>query len=238
MPINLLQILGTYLFNKGAESAIKNLSKNPLPIRQRFSKEPIRVSISYLHRIAIKDDKDITWYLLVKNKRVDMFQAPGGVYKYKNKQILEKIGAKDDKFFHEKGDFRLRLPRRNIQALLKAFADESWREVGYHREFKEELLDTNILPFDLFDCPEYRPIERRNSGLRWSDHFQCEEITFYDIIEVVLTKKQKKHLRKMLEKPLQGKYVFATEESIIREGFSLIENFDKVRISEHSKRIL
>lgn len=236
--MDIVQVGVTIGAQKGINWAFNNLKNSPLPFKQRWSKSLLRVSISYLHRICIKDNNGVTHYLLVKNSRVPMFQPPGGVYKYYDKRVLETMEAKDDQSFHEEGDLRIKLPKRNLINLLEALKNETWRESSYHREYIEELIETKILPIELFNSPKFRFVERKNSKLRWSDHFQCEEIIFYDIIDVILNEKQKKHLCKMLKESSSTDFIFASANAIKRRGFCLKNNKDKVRISEHTKVIL
>lgn len=236
--INFSQAFATLLLNKGADAIIKNWQRFEMPFKERyFGNERIRFAISYLFRISVKDQNGHTKYLLVKNSRVDMFQPPGGVYKHKDKKVLEKFKAEDHLTFHKKNDLRITIPKKNVRRLLKKFNDSSWREVGFNREFKEELLDTNILPLDLFACPAFRPIERRSSGVVFSTHFQCNEIKFFDIVEVELNASQQNFLEKLLLKSPSEDFLFATKDMIIREGCSIEQNRDLIRIAPHTKRI-
>lgn len=237
---NPIQSIGSYLLGKGFDKAIKTNRKNPLPIRERFSREPIRLSISYLYQITIKSETGKTLYLLVKNSRVNMYQPPGGVYKYFDKKILQKLGARDHDAFHEKNDLRINIPKKSVGAFLKKFEDTTWRESDCKREFKEELLDTRILPKRLFDLTKmnFPILYRKTSGKRWSKPFKCYEIIFYDIIQPNLNKEQINFLQELYKTSKSKKYFFATKEDIEREGHNTHLNVDPISISEHSIRII
>jgi len=237
--VNLSQVIATYLFGQIASIYIERDKKLSLPLKSRFSNNEIRLSISYLFRIPVKDENGVTNFLLVKSNRINnLFQPPGGVYKYHNKDKLVNLKARDHQFFHEAGDLRMFLPEKNIIPFLNNFKDESWREVGFFREYQEELIDTNILPAELFFPGEFRFIQRKSTGIRWSEHFQCNEIIFYDIVELKINEQQRAHLKGMLNTSDFNKYFFASEDLIIRRGFATNQNSDPVRISEHSKQIL
>lgn len=237
--VNISQILATYFFGRVANTFIEGDKELSLPLSSRFSNNELRLSISYLFRIPVKNENGVTNFLLVKSNRIpDLYQPPGGVYKYFDNQRLIKLKARDHQFFHEVDDLRIFLPEKNIMSFLKQFQDESWREVGYFREFQEELLDTNILPAELFSHPSFRFLQRRTTGIRWSKHFQCREIIFYDIVDLKINENQNSYLKRMIKSSFSNQYVFASEDSIIRQGFTPIENSDSFRISEHSKQIL
>lgn len=238
MEINIPQIIATVLFKKALDIPVKNKKIYPLNFLS-FSNKPYRLSISYLHRIAIKDTNSITKYLLVKSPKTGMYQPPGGVYKYYEKSILESLNARDHHAFHQKNDLRIELPERNITKFLRKFRKENWRESDYFREFKEELLDTDILDYTLFGNPKFRYVRRETSGKRFSKFFQCDEINFYDIIDVELERKQEEFLKELLKRT-NSDYLFASEYQIKRRAYYPTENKDKpnLRITEHTERIL
>ena len=177
---------------------------------------------------------------MIKSPKTQLFQPPGGVYKYIDDGVLKKLNARDHEWFHEENDLRIVIPENKVKKFIKAFDknNPAWREAGFDREFREELVETNFLDGGLFKSPIFQFRSRKESGKRWSDFFDCHETLFYDIIDVRLNEKQEKHLRKKLNKNNASDYYFATEQEIRSRGFSKTENRDTLKISEHSKHIL
>ena len=202
--------------------------------------DELRLAISYLHRIRVKDQNSVTRYLLVKSPKTDLFQPPGGVYKYVNDSVLKKLNARDHESFHEKNDLRILIAENKVRKFIKSFDKNkpSWREEGYEREFREELIDTHYLNFSIFNSPVFQYRSRKESGKRWSPFFECHEMLFYDVIDVVLNEEQEKCLKKKLEKDNSPSIYFATEQEIRRRGFDKLKNKDTLKISEHSIHIL
>lgn len=195
----------------------------------------IRVSFSYLFRITLKNSDGTTLFLLVENKRMkNSYQPVGGVYKYHDKGWLDKIGAKDAENFHKKNDLRLKIKGSKLPKLLSAFNSQEGREINHSREFYEELIDTKILDKKIFPWIDVKFIEKRNSGFRYSQHFECWEVNFYDILEINLNQEQENELNKLLEEQ-SDKFILATEELIRRGGNNGIE--DICIIKEHTSHI-
>ena len=90
----------------------------------------IRISASYLYRIEIKGK-----YLLVKNRKRDVFQPIGGVYKYYEsaKNFLNEIEYKPDNKMKidsvSEHDLRIRIKAKYITKFLDWFYSKSDREI-------------------------------------------------------------------------------------------------------------
>lgn len=199
----------------------------------------LRVSFSYLFKISVKDKFGKQKFLLVRNTNMKnqlAFQPVGGVYKYFDKSFINSIKGKDAINFHQEGDLRLIIPKKNFSKILLWFNKNKDREVGNFREFYEELIKTKIVPSDNFPWINSRFLSRKNSGLRNSDFFQCEEIVFYDIFELIPTELQLKSFEKILNEKSEH-FIWVDEEFIRRKGFDSQQNKDIYKICEHTIQI-
>ncbi|MEY8850030.1 hypothetical protein AB9K26_14515 [Psychroserpens sp. XS_ASV72] len=202
----------------------------------KYRKSFIRFSISYLYKIKV-DDK----YLLVKGHRVkDQFQPVGGVFKrFKSSNaIFKKLKILDDEYMPidsiSVDDLRVLVPAPNVLKFLKWYNSKSDREVNPEREFKEELLETGILPKKNFKNLKYTLVNEIESKIKFSDHFQCHEILKAEIYEIDLSKKQISELRKIMSQE-SSSYIWLDAQQIRKKGYSKDSN---IRISDTSTWIL
>ena len=64
------------------------------------------------------------------------------------------------------------------------------REYDPSREFSEELIETGLLPTEVFQKLEYRKVCVHNAGIQYSKYTNCDELIYADIFELKLTGKQ------------------------------------------------
>jgi hypothetical protein len=200
-----------------------------------YRNEDIRVSLSYLYRIKHKDK-----YLLVKNRKITgQYQPVGGVYKYYSTaekyfnelDVNQKIGFNyEDEF---KNDLRVKVPSKNLNRFIKWFHSREDRELDPIREFYEELISTNYLSKNLFAYFDYRYIKQVTTKIKYSHHFECNEMLIYTIYELLPTEEQKKELDRMMQTDSE-EYKWVTLKEIECRGHS--EEGD-IRIGEHTIHI-
>lgn len=156
----------------------------------------VRLSISYLFRIEV-DGK----YLMVKGNRLKrQYQPVGGVYKYypEAKPVLERMKFNlDTKMGNtdETDDLRIRIKGKYLLTFMEWFMSMENREYDPQREFKEELIDTGLLPAQSFEILKYRKVGVHNDGIKYSTYLACDELLYSDIFELVLTSNQKHIIR-------------------------------------------
>ena len=195
----------------------------------------IRISASYLYRIEIKGK-----YLLVKNRKRDVFQPIGGVYKYYDsaKNFLNEIEYKpDDKIEIDnvsKQDLRIRIKAKYITKFLDWFYSKIDREIDYLREFEEETISSKILSAN-FKKIKPKFVRSIKNNIEYSVFFNCYEIKPKDIIEIELTETQYQELEN-LSNIYSEKYTFANEQEILSNGITL--NSQEVKFGDHTKYIL
>lgn len=107
------------------------------------------------------------------------------------------------------------------------------REFSVDREFKEELIHTDILPYDALYNAEFEFLSRQNSGVHVSQHFKCREVLICDIIEVKLRKEDVDILMDKCKTDVQ--IIFVDYESIERECVSIMGK--SCKIGAHAKYI-
>ncbi len=189
----------------------------------KYRNEEIRLSFSYLYKISV-DGK----YLLVKGNRLkNQYQPIGGVYKYypEAKPHLEKFNYRPDIKMgndNETDDLRLWIKGSHLLAYMDWFLSMKNREYDPYREFKEELLDTNLLPQDKFSVLKYRKVMVHDKGIQHSKFLGCNEYVYADIFELTLTEEQQDLIRKAVsEHPDQ--LCLATAEELRKECYKSIE---------------
>ena len=207
-------------------------------------KKRIRFSISYLFRIRIPDSNS---YLLVMNRRIsNQLQPVGGSYKrYGDDKIFESWGHLRDNNKNGLGtdaqsenDLRFTVEGKYVIQVIKWFEEGKERECSADREFREELIDTNILDKKLFEKIRYRHLKRHSKHLKWSDHHQCFEVLIYDIFELLPTEEQKDALRKLKNEPLEIARGYAIVECDDIEQLRLVRNgYQVAKIGEHTRLI-
>lgn len=206
-------------------------------------KDKIRVSMSYIYKIEIDDDK----YLLVKNSHQEnTYQFVGGKYKYYDSAVdcLKKLEMEpDDKLKQtqkRKRDIAFYIPAKNFYKFLKWFESGKDREIDHYREFEEELLTTTktespvIRNRDIFNRIEFKKDMVLTTGIRRSPSesgWNCIEYNQYDVLEPLLTDTQKNELRKIQE----NDYIKITDRKrIIHKGHADGEDKKPYSISDHT----
>lgn len=204
----------------------------------RYRNDYIRLSIAYLYRIKL-DNK----YLLVASSRIpNQFQPVGGVYKFKPNaenifnelKVLTDSGYNFDKEL--KDDLRIKVPGKNVGKFIDWFESEKDREINPIREFKEELVDTKILiPRTQFQNIDYKFIGRTIDPLKFSQHFECQEILIRDIYEFIPNPVQEKILRKTIDSET-AEYRWFESEDIRRLGRT--SDKKEYRVGQHAAYIM
>ncbi|PNE20224.1 hypothetical protein V511_09990 [Mesotoga sp. Brook.08.YT.4.2.5.1] len=203
-------------------------------------KKEVRLSISYLFRIKI-DDR----YLLVQGNRINkQFQPVGGVIKYYPgaTSTFTKMNAKDDNCMpidqDSKDDLRIRIPGWKLRYFLKWFYGREDREVTVEREFREELLESGILPKEPFRILKFRYLRtimlykpKKMSKL----NPKSNEFLLAEIYEFLPTDEQEIALRSTMSNE-KDHYKWCSENEIESEGVEI--NSQSAKISENSLWIL
>lgn len=196
----------------------------------------IRLSIAYLFRIKV-DGK----YLLVKSSRRQYFQPVGGAFKTLpgSETIFEKLGVKQDRIIEtEKGiaknDLRVFVKGLSVIEFIEWFNSKEDRETSPWREFCEELISTNILPWKEFRFIDYKykgtiqtPILNLDSG--------DKGIFIYEIFDLLINDEQKPIFDSLLAKGNTADFIWADEYLINRLGHSEKEKDYLHEIAQHTK---
>lgn len=163
----------------------------------KYYNKSIRLSFSYLFHIQI-DGK----YLLVKGNRLkNQYQPIGGVYKYYD-EAKSTLGSflfsPDVKMgnHNETDDLRINIKGKFLIEFMKWFLLMKDREYDPCREFREELIETGLLPENKFKIIKYRKIYVHNNGVQYSTFLDCNELLYADIFELKLTEEQKQVILK------------------------------------------
>ncbi|MEU5781364.1 hypothetical protein [Micromonospora lupini] len=201
----------------------KGLFWPALLARTIYRYREVRVSIAYLIGIQVGDEQ-----LLIRGHRITtQFQPVGGVFKVhlSEAELSRRFRAKPDSRFApdetNNGDLRLRLPGREVPALLRWFASKKDRELFPWREFYEELVGTKILSreeFPYFDCAF---LGVRHLPLRFDAYSQCPQLIVAEMYELRPTPAQAAALRTLRESVRAGgspDIYFANHEEINRGG--------------------
>lgn len=199
----------------------------------------IRISFAYLYRIKIGNK-----YLLVKNERgTGKYQPVGGVYKLLGTEKLElrnRYQVKDDNKIpideSSRDDYRLRLDNKYLRKFVKRFDGKAEREQIYNlgREFREELIEKGIISWNQIT---YRFCGRHMTDLHLSNHFQCYELLFADIVELISTPEQESDLKRLV-KHQSDIYRFATADEITSLGVDTSSGDLREIIADHTLKII
>lgn len=196
-------------------SEIKALVKKVIGFT--YSKQT-RVVCSYLFRIMYANK----FYLLVDERGENVYAPVGGVYKFDATNLDIGVtfegeydgihGTSDD----TENDLRLKISSRKVKDFFQWFDNGKNRENASNllREFREELIDTEILDADLFKMLTYSYIGSHKSASKHSS-LGIPQILRHDIFSVQLTDKQQAAVKKCARQT-QGHiaYIFATQEEI------------------------
>lgn len=200
----------------------------------------IRISFAYLFRIKV-DGK----YLLVPNSRTGKFQPVGGAYKFKDKErkyLDDEFASEDDDCIPvnetTRNDYRLNIKNKYLRDFVKRFNSTKSREniSNLSREFKEELIKTDILDETIFGEIRYRYIGRHMTEIIRTS-FKPYELLLVDILEIELTKEQEEYLRS-LSGQQSDKYIFANNTQIKNQGMEIGTENLQDNIANHTWKIL
>lgn len=205
----------------------------------RYRNTYIRLSISYLFRIKVKDK-----YLLIQGRRFPQLQPVGGVYKRLSGSVsfFQDIGALDDHLVPidpvSQDDLRIRIKGKNLVVFLNWFDSEKDRETSPWREFYEELVKPGHFPEDLFPYIYHRHIKRYEHPFRFSKYSDSYELLIADIYEFIPSPTQLAFLEEMYTNGTNCSNIEWVEERRIRyKGAIHGEEYSSV-ISEHSSWII
>ncbi|TXI88229.1 MAG: hypothetical protein E6Q36_05995 [Chryseobacterium sp.] len=210
-----------------------------------YKNKDIRFSISYLFKIQIPNTNK---YLLVKNRRIEnQLQPVGGAYKrYGDDSLFNKWEYKPDNNKNglnvdekSSSDLRFMVKGKYTIEVMNWFESMQEREINPNREFREELLDTNILDTNIFQNINYKHIRRFSKNLVWSDFFSCYEILIFDVFELIPNEEQKLALIELSKtgSNLNKDYAIVDCDNI--EQLRYMENEKQVaRIGQHTKLII
>lgn len=197
----------------------------------------MRLTVAYLFRIETAGK-----YLLIRRHKKDGnagFQPVGGVYKYWRGEARDKFQelgiepcnkiAGDEE---SENDLRVTIRRRrNLYKFLKWFSSRKDREIDPLREFDEELLQSGLLPKELFKHIKYAYLGKHQEFAIPSPAFNVDEFRYADIFEIKLESEgQKKAIQDLIN---QQDIIFASAEEI-RKG----RTQDGKVILPHSFKIL
>lgn len=200
-----------------------------------YRNKDVRISIAYLYRIKVENS-----YLLVKSRTRSYYQPVGGCYKTLpgSEQIFEDLKVKPDrKFETEKGiaknDLRVYVKGKNVLSFLKWFDSKKDREISPWREFCEELIATDLLPWKQFRFIDYKFKGQVKSPIITMDN-GGKGMFIFDIFDLVVNDEQKPILEKLQEEA-SSEYIWVTDELIQALGHDVGTKEYRHEISQHTK---
>lgn len=201
-----------------------------------YAREDVRISIAYLYRIKVNDD-----YLLIKSRHRDYYQPIGGAYKTLpgSEKVFEDLSVRSDRLIETsngiaKGDLRVYVKGKNVLPFLDWFDSKEDRELSPWREFCEELISENILPWQPFRYIDYKfkkkittPIIRLDAG--------GLGMFVFDIYDLLPNNEQQAYLDQLHRNGNTDKYIWASEYLIQRLGHDEVQKKHIYNISPHTK---
>ncbi|MFJ3587463.1 hypothetical protein ACIQUY_29600 [Streptomyces sp. NPDC090231] len=204
----------------------------------RYRRKIIRVSTSYLFRIAI-DGK----FLLIRGSRyAHQFQPVGGVHKIspQGSSSLSDMRVTDDDLIPvdptSYGDIRVRVPGSMIAKFFRWFESRNGREDSPWREFQEELVATGIVSSVNFPHIMHNYLRREVDKIRYSDYADSLEILVADIYELVPNQAQENELRQLATSG-HPDLVWVSAQQIRRRG-AIPGQPQAFEIAAHARRVL
>lgn len=195
----------------------------------------LRVTFAALVRIKVNSD-----YLLIKSKRIaDQWQPVGGVYKFFDQSKVNELNLRSDTGFKktESNEFRLTFPSEHIfnaLKLMKWFESQQGRETSPHREYKEELLDSNLLTGDQFANPNFEYLCRKYV-LSFAQKFSVWELKIFEIFELKMNVEQVQSLKKLVDAQ-SGSLLLLDQKYIESAGF--VDDSKDYKVGDQTKYIL
>lgn len=241
---------GKVIIKKATESLLDNKDNIYTYLQSNFTKiknEDVRFSISYLIKIEIPDSSK---YLLVRGHRIkDQLQPVGGVYKkydgfsefdkYGFKKDCDRKGIKSDEI--SKDDLRFRVKGKHALDVIKWFEKGYGREITFHREFAEELINDHGFNPSIFASHNlnFSKVQKVMNVFKYSTYHECNEVLIYDIVEFRPTPEQAVELKKLLDLPRTSNDDLMVVDLHEIEQLRVMENGDQIaKIGEHTKYLI
>lgn len=219
------------IFKKQLIKLVDTIFKKGYLYSKTYDDKKIRLSFAYLIRIKVNNR-----YLLVRsNSRKNLFQPVGGVYHIdKPNEIKKQTGFYRDDSPGDANDIRGIIKGNKIKKFIKWFNKNIDRESGPYREFKEEMIDTGILPNNLFNegnlkfsyCDSYY------KGVYHDEHYNIKTLLRFDIYELILDKDQLKFIHSLKNRNIK----FATYTEI--ETLGVTKEHDERQFGTQTPYIL
>ncbi|EPR71057.1 SMODS-associated NUDIX domain-containing protein [Cyclobacterium qasimii] len=232
-----IEIVGGILLF-GILQFLQNINRFWFYIQTQFllRKIDVRLSIAYLFRININGK-----FLLVKSRRRDYYQPVGGAFKTLPgaDKVFEKLGVKPDKLVETehgiaKSDLRVYVKGVHIIEFLEWFKSKEDREISPWREFCEELISTDILPWKPFRYIDYKfkgtvqsPIINMDSG--------GKGLFLFEVYDLVVNDEQKPVLEELQKRGNTAEYVWVDDYLIQRLGHDERTKDQLFEIAPHTK---
>lgn len=196
----------------------------------------VRLSIAYLYRININGK-----YLLVKSGRRNYYQPVGGAFKTLpgSEKVFEKLNIKPDRLVETehgiaKNDLRVYMKGVNVIEFLEWFNSKEDRELSPWREFCEELISTEILPWKPFRYIDYRfrgivksPIINMDTG--------GKGMFLFEIYDLVINDEQRPVLEELLKNGNTADYIWVDDYLIQSLGHDERNKQQAYEIAPHTK---
>jgi hypothetical protein len=232
-----IEIVGGILLF-GILQFLQNINRLRFYFQTQFllRKKEVRLSIAYLFRINVNGK-----YLLVKSRRRDYYQPVGGAFKTLPgaDKIFEKLGVKPDKLVETengiaKSDLRVYVKGVHIIEFLEWFKSKEDREISPWREFCEELISTDILPWKPFRYIDYKfkgtiqsPIINMDSG--------GKGMFLFEVYDLVVNDEQKPVLEELQKNGNKSEYIWVDDYLIQRLGHDERSKDQVFEIAPHAK---
>ncbi len=231
LSIEFLLFVLTTVFSLTKNTFIKLKNVRPYNYNSKYNNEKIRLSFAYLIRIKVNNR-----YLLVKSgHKRSLFGPVGGVYHIEHVDyVYNELGFSRDSTPGDEQDVRGTILGKNIKAFVKWFDCKKNRETNPDREYQEELLNSGILPSQLFDDPSFNFLGTKYKGISYSEFYQINELLRFDIYELVLNDDQIKYIENNVKK-IKSITLFTREEI---ESLGITNDNDKRIIGTQTPYIL
>ena len=189
--------------------------------KKEYNDKEIRLSFAYLIRIRINNK-----YLLIKSKR-DKYQPVGGVYHIDDKaKINDKFDFYRDSHPGDANDIRGNILGRNIKKFIKWFNKKTEREITPEREFREELIASELLPSEIFSELNFSYFDTFYKGVNHDNFYNTLQLLRFDIFDFIPTKEQERYLENLdlKNKKIKANLYLATNDEIKRLGVSEVND--------------
>lgn len=232
-----IEIVGGILLF-GILQFLQNINRLRFYFQTQFllRKKEVRLSIAYLFRINVNGK-----YLLVKSRRREYYQPVGGAFKTLPgaDKVFEKLGVKPDKLVETengiaKSDLRVYVKGVHIIEFLEWFKSKEDREISPWREFCEELISTDILPWKQFRYIDYKfkgtiqsPIINMDSG--------GKGMFLFEVYDLVVNDEQKPVLEELQKNGNKSEYIWVDDYLIQRLGHDERSKDQVFEIAPHAK---